>query len=48
MKFIPPHYSSCIVPLICRGRRIGTLASASVREGAFDNEAVRFLAQIAQ
>ena len=44
---IPESYSCCIVPLISRGRRLGTLASASPREGAFDGEAVAFLSQVA-
>jgi formate hydrogenlyase transcriptional activator len=44
---LPASYSSCIVPLICRGERLGTLASASDRDDAFDSEAVQFLGRIA-
>ena len=44
---LPPEYSSCIVPLICRGRRIGTLAAASGRSHAFNVDAVRLLTEIA-
>jgi formate hydrogenlyase transcriptional activator len=47
MKYIPKAYSCCIVPLVCRGRRLGTLVTASVRDWAFDAEAVQFLRQIA-
>jgi formate hydrogenlyase transcriptional activator len=45
---LPPEYSSCIVPLTCRGRRLGTFASASARNGAFDTEAVQLLTEIAE
>jgi formate hydrogenlyase transcriptional activator len=44
---LPPAYSSCIVPLVCRGERLGTLASASSRDGAFDAEVTQFLERIA-
>jgi len=44
---LPAEYSSCIVPLTCRGRRLGTLASSSARNGAFDAEAVQLLCEIA-
>jgi formate hydrogenlyase transcriptional activator len=47
MKYIPASYSCCIVPLTSRGRRLGTLVSACVRDWAFDAEAVQFLRQIA-
>jgi formate hydrogenlyase transcriptional activator len=47
LERIPAEYSSCIVPLISRGRTLGTLASATMRENAFDGEAVQFLTQIA-
>ena len=42
-----PGYSSCIVPLTCRGRRLGTLAASSARDGAFDAEAMQLLSEIA-
>src|SRR6185436_3650713 len=38
---------SCIVPLTCRGRRLGTLAASSARDGAFDAEAMQLLSEIA-
>jgi formate hydrogenlyase transcriptional activator len=44
---IPAAYSCCIVPLVSRGRRLGVIATASARDGAFDSEAVEFLSQIA-
>jgi formate hydrogenlyase transcriptional activator len=47
-RHIAPEYSCCIVPLICRGRLIGTLVCASPRNGAFDADAIRFLQRIAQ
>jgi formate hydrogenlyase transcriptional activator len=47
MPSLPPEYSSCIVPLICRGRRLGTLASSSARSHAFNSEAVRLLTELA-
>jgi formate hydrogenlyase transcriptional activator len=47
MKYIPAAYSCCIVPLVCRGRRLGTLVAACVRDQAFDAEAVHFLRRIA-
>jgi formate hydrogenlyase transcriptional activator len=47
VPMLPPEYSSCIVPLTCRGRRLGTLAASSVRDGAFDAEAVQLLSEIA-
>jgi formate hydrogenlyase transcriptional activator len=48
LNAIPPEYSSCVVPLVCRGRRIGTLAVCSVRDGAFDAEAVQLMSEIAE
>jgi len=47
MKYIPANYSCCILPLTCRGRRLGTLVSACARDRGFDAEAVQFLRQIA-
>ncbi|HET6281147.1 MAG TPA: sigma 54-interacting transcriptional regulator [Polyangia bacterium] len=47
LQFMPPNYSSCIVPLISRGRTIGTFAAADARDSAFDGEAVQLLCQIA-
>jgi formate hydrogenlyase transcriptional activator len=47
LDMIPSAYSSCVVPLTYHGRRLGTLASSTSREGAFDAEAVRFLTQVA-
>lgn len=44
---LPSEYSSCIVPLTCRGRRLGTLAASNARNGAFDAEAVQLLSEIA-
>jgi formate hydrogenlyase transcriptional activator len=46
-ELMSTDYSSCIVPLTCRGRRLGTLAAASSRSGAFDDEAVQLLLEIA-
>jgi formate hydrogenlyase transcriptional activator len=45
---LPPHYSSCSVPLVCRGKRLGTLAAACARDGAFDPAATALLSQIAE
>jgi formate hydrogenlyase transcriptional activator len=47
MKYIPASYSCCILPLTSRGRRLGTLVSACMRDWAFDAEAIQFLRQIA-
>jgi formate hydrogenlyase transcriptional activator len=47
-KHISPEFSCCIVPLLCRGRLIGTLVCASRRNRAFDADAIRFLQRIAQ
>jgi formate hydrogenlyase transcriptional activator len=47
MQVLPAEYSSCIVPLTNRGRRLGTLATATPRDRAFDAAAVQFLSQIA-
>jgi formate hydrogenlyase transcriptional activator len=44
---LPPAYASCAVPLSCRGKRLGNLAAATFREGAFDAAAVLLLSQIA-
>ena len=47
MRILPPKYSSCAVPLVNRGRRLGTLGVGCARERAFDDEGVALLAQIA-
>ncbi len=45
---LPEEYSSCIVPLVCRGRRLGTLACSNARSYAFDDEAVELLTRISE
>jgi formate hydrogenlyase transcriptional activator len=47
MPLMPSTFSSCIVPLVCRGRTIGTLAAACARDGAFDSEAIQLIGQLA-
>ncbi|HVR64139.1 MAG TPA: sigma 54-interacting transcriptional regulator, partial [Polyangia bacterium] len=47
MRYISPAFSCCTMPLACRGRRLGTLVAACVRDRGFDDEAVQFLRQIA-
>ena len=47
LPLMPSTFSNCVVPLICRGQTIGTLAAASARDGAADGEAVQLLRQIA-
>jgi formate hydrogenlyase transcriptional activator len=44
---LPPEYSSCIVPLVCKGRRLGTLSVASPRNDCCDAGAVELLRQVA-
>jgi formate hydrogenlyase transcriptional activator len=44
---MPPEFSTCIVPLVCRGRRLGTLAVASGRDHACEDDAVELVQQIA-
>lgn len=39
--------SGCVVPLICHGNALGTLAIASLREGAFTEADAELLSQIA-
>jgi formate hydrogenlyase transcriptional activator len=47
MRILPPKYSSCAVPLVNRGRRLGTLGVGCAREHAFDGDGVALLEQIA-
>jgi formate hydrogenlyase transcriptional activator len=44
---LPAQYSSCAVPVVCRGRPLGTLAAACTRDDAFDEAAVLLLSQLA-
>ena len=45
---IPPDFSSCVVPLVCRDRRLGTLGASTSREGAFDSHAVQLMTRIGE
>jgi formate hydrogenlyase transcriptional activator len=47
LSLIPPEFSSCAVPLICRGRRLGALAASTSRNGACDANTVELLVKIA-
>jgi formate hydrogenlyase transcriptional activator len=44
---LPPAYSSIIVPLVCRGRRLGTLSVVSPRDNGCGEGAVDLLRQVA-
>jgi formate hydrogenlyase transcriptional activator len=46
-KLVTPAFSSCIVPLRSGGRKLGTLALAAPRDGAFDSLSVAFIQQVA-
>ena len=46
-RILPPKYSSCAVPVVNRGRRLGTLGVGCAREHAFDDEGITMLVQIA-
>jgi formate hydrogenlyase transcriptional activator len=48
LAVFPAQFSSCVVPVVCRGRRLGTLAAASARDGAFEAPAVGLLSRIAE
>jgi formate hydrogenlyase transcriptional activator len=44
---MPRAYSICVVPLICRGKPLGTIQATAWRDRAFDDEAIQFLSRVA-